>query len=411
VLKEQPTRSLDQLSAELMKQLASKGYGHGTMDNYRRAISRVGKYMKRKGINEYNEEVGKAYMADHFARSDISNFYRMYMKTVLRRLNDINIGIEYRLIEPKITLSIATHYSKLLDSYILACTNLGNKERTLSVKRKVCGEFLCSLVDFGCVDTQEINTDYICRSLLRFNNKDAYTVICSFLHYLYENNVVNADFSGIVPKYHRGKVLPTTYTIDEIHRLEAAVDRTSKNGKRNYAIILLASRLGLRSGDIVRLTFENVDFKGNSINFIQEKTSQPLSLPLLPEIRTAIEEYIKDARPIVESEFLFIGTHAPFKRITTSVVRHSLSEYFSIAGIDISDKKHGSHSLRSSLATSMINNGVPYEVVRRLLGHVDPNVIKHYARLDIENLRCYAIDVPAPSGKFGELLEGRAQQW
>jgi site-specific recombinase XerD len=86
-----------------------------------------------------------------------------------------------------------------------------------------------------------------------------------------------------------------------------------------------------------------------------------------------------------------------------------LTGYFKAAGIDISSKRHGPHTLRSSLASSMINSDVPYEVVRKLLGHVDPQAIRHYAKVDMEHLRRYAIEVPPPSGIFADILQGRVR--
>ena len=79
----------------------------------------------------------------------------------------------------------------------------------------------------------------------------------------------------------------------------------------------------------------------------------------------------------------------------------TLFDSFIAAGIDTSGKKHGPHAFRSSMASSMVNDGGSYEIARRILGHSDPNVIKHYARTDIENLRLCSIDPPAPSGLDG----------
>ena len=93
---------------------------------------------------------------------------------------------------------------------------------------------------------------------------------------------------------------------------------------------------------------------------------------------------------------------APYGRITTSIIRHATDRYFHKAGIDTSRKKHGPHTFRSSLASSMVNDGVSYETVRRILGHSDLNVIKHYAKGDIENLRLCALDPPRPKGIFAD---------
>ena len=104
-----------------------------------------------------------------------------------------------------------------------------------------------------------------------------------------------------------------------------------------------------------------------------------------------------------------MGHNAPYKGITTSVLRFATSKYFGLAGVDVSGKKHGPHTFRSSLASSMVNDDVPYEAVRAILGHSDPDAIKHYAKLDIEKLRECAIEVPKPSGSFKTFLDGGRQ--
>ncbi|WP_310176057.1 tyrosine-type recombinase/integrase [Neobacillus niacini] len=228
-----------------------------------------------------------------------------------------------------------------------------------------------------------------------------------FLKYLYKESIVGYDYSTIVPHYTRPFIIPTTYSEDEILKVENAIDRSSKIGISDYAMLLLATRLGMRSGDIAGLAFDEIDFEGNSIHLVQEKTLQMLELPLLPEIKDAIMNYIENARPTVNDEYrIFLRQNAPYQGITTSAIRFATTKYFRKAGIDISDKKHGLHTFRSSLASSMVNDQVPYDVVRKVLGHTDPNAIKHYAKVDIERLREYAIAVPAPSGVFEAFLKG-----
>ena len=402
-----PSRNFAQISAKLLKELSHRCYRPTTMDNYRRVLSRIGKFMEREGLCSYTAEVGSTFASDRVSNSSISTSHTNFIRTVIRRLNDVNAGVDYRLIESKPAPTVPTHYSELLESYLRHCSNIGNTGHTITQKRSICSKFLRFLNDLGCSDSQEISTDFICRAIVRHTNKDAYAIIRKFLRHLHETGILKIDYSGIIPKYSRSKILPTTYSTAEVCRLEATVDRSTKTGKRDYAVFLLTMRLGLRSGDIVGLTNEKIDFARNSITLIQEKTNQPLELPLLPEIRDAIEDYIKCARPDSGSEYIFLSANAPFGRMSTSSIRHSLTECFLAAGINISGKKHGPHSLRSSLASAMINAGVPYEVVRRLLGHNDPDVIKHYARIDVENLRRYAINVPPPSGKFEACLEGR----
>lgn len=103
---------------------------------------------------------------------------------------------------------------------------------------------------------------------------------------------------------------------------------------------------------------------------------------------------------------MFLRMIAPYQQITTATLRFVTTCYFRKAGIDISDKKHGPHTFRSSLASSMVNDQIPYDAVSKILGHTDSDAIKHYAKLDIEQLREYAIEVPEPSGIFKMFLDG-----
>jgi integrase len=119
--------------------------------------------------------------------------------------------------------------------------------------------------------------------------------------------------------------------------------------------------------------------------------------------------YIENGRPGVDENYVFLRMKAPYQRITTSALRFATTRYFKEAGIDISGKKHGPHTFRSSLASSMVNDDIPYDVVRSILGHTDPDAVKHYAKLDIGRLREYAIEVPEPSGIFKEYLDGGIQ--
>ena len=395
---------IEKLSDDLLKLLESKGYGIGTVDNYRRVLSRVSIFMKKFGFVEYTERVGEAFRAEY---SGFSAQWQRQIATIVKRLNELSCGAEFRLTQCAPGASVPAQFAEPLEAFLKSCAGSGNKENTVAGKRRFCGEFLCRLSEAGCNDIYDLSAAPICQAILKLENKDSYAVIRSFLRHLFEAGAVSRDYSGIIPKYRRHEVLPTIYTDDEISRVEDVIDRTTKTGKRDYAIFLLASRLGLRSGDIAALAFGNIDFSLSRISLEQSKTGRPLSLPLLPEISESLADYIDNARPNTEDEHIFIRANAPFERITTSLIRNSLTGYFKAANVDISGKKHGPHTLRSSMATSMVNSNIPYEAVRKALGHTDPQAIKHYAKVDIENLRMYAIDVPAPSGVFSMVLEGR----
>ena len=106
---------------------------------------------------------------------------------------------------------------------------------------------------------------------------------------------------------------------------------------------------------------------------------------------------------------VFINAYAPYNPVTTSTIRAALRKYISLAGIDYGNRKRGPHALRASLASSMVNNDISYETVRKVLGHSSKSAIKHYARIDIENLRKYSLTPPPPSGRFFDFLHGEVE--
>jgi site-specific recombinase XerD len=404
---EKKKRSIDQLSKALLELLVTKGYSPGTLKYYRLMLSRISVFMKKKKVDSYTESIGDFFFADYITKKTYSIQYQRTIKTVLRRLNELHNGIEYRLAKQSEEVSLPLQFSRILEGYSKFCKSAGNKENSIAKKRKLCYDLFCHIDEAGCKNVNDISAHHIHKALLRINNKDSYAVIRSMLQYLHDNKILGNDFSGIIPTYRRPVPLPATYSDEEIHRLENSVNRATGIGKRDYAIILLASRLGIRSADIAGMAYDNIDFINGSITFNQKKTGRPLSLPLLQEIHEAIHDYIQYARPNVKTNCLFIQAKAPYEKITTSIIRNMLTVHFKAAQVDILSKKHGPHALRCSMASSMVNNGVPYDVVRKALGHIDPQAIKHYAKVDIENLRLYAIDVPAPTGAFAKALQGR----
>lgn len=164
--------------------------------------------------------------------------------------------------------------------------------------------------------------------------------------------------------------------------------------------------MGIRGGDIATLTFEELDFKRNTICLTQQKTATPLSLPMLPEIKAALLDYLEHERASSDSEYVFLSLKPPFSHISVHLLGKLTSTAIRSAGIVPGGRKCGPHAFRASLASSMVNDDVPYEVVRNTLGHTDVNAIKSYAKLDVERLRVYALAVPKATGYFAKILSG-----
>ncbi len=198
---------------------------------------------------------------------------------------------------------------------------MGNKPTTVIEKKKSCILFLKYIGQAGCVDFSTLDAGLAGQALLIYTNKDNYARIRQFLKYLTDKGYTKTDFSGVVPHYKRRKVLPTTYTPAEITWVENVIDIATNTGKRDLAIIRLATRMGLRSGDIAKLKRSEVDLKTEYIHMIQEKTGEPLSLRMPDDASQAIVLYLKNTSfPGRNDGFVFHSISAPYNRITTSII-------------------------------------------------------------------------------------------
>ena len=127
--------------------------------------------------------------------------------------------------------------------------------------------------------------------------------------------------------------------------------------KRNYAIVLLASRLGLRSADIAGLEFSHLNWRNSKISLSTQKTGKTIELPILPEVGNALIDYLKHGRPISTSQKVFLLAKAPFCEITSMIVGNVIQATMRKSGVDTTRRKHGPHALRHSLATNMLRLG------------------------------------------------------
>lgn len=393
----------DELMQQVLEQLKNQGYMDSTLADYRRIYNRVHKFINQLGTDTYTKEAG-----DGFLHSmSVCKHTLALHACVIRRLNDYIDGKPYRCHHGNLTEEVTEIYAAVLNGYLDECKDSGNSLATIHAKKRACVSFLNYIEHAGCLELLELDAGLISQALLIYSNKDNYACIRLFLKYLADRGITRSDFSGIVPHYKRRKVLPTTYTTEEISKIEFSINTETDFGKRNLAIIRLATRMGLRSGDIAKLKWNEVDFNTGYISIIQEKTMQPLSLQMPQEVSDALFLYHENLASMPEDGYVFHSMIAPYNRITTSIIRHVVTNGFIDAKINITGKKHGPHTFRSSLASSMVNDGASYETVSKILGHSDPNVIKHYAKTDIENLRLCSIAPPVPSGFFEDYLSGK----
>jgi integrase len=174
-----------------------------------------------------------------------------------------------------------------------------------------------------------------------------------------------------------------------------AVDRNTPQGKKDYAIIILAVELALRVSDISKLQLDEIKWDKSTIELFQQKTGE--FLYMTNNVKWALLDYLMNVRS-KDSEYsnVFLRSKAPYTpygKVASFYDR--VNKYISLARIETEGKHHGLHSCRHGLATRLMNDGTSITVVSEALGHKFANVTKDYIRIDISRLRLVALEVPS----------------
>ena len=399
------------LAETLLAEMRESGFGTYCLMCTARYAKHLSDFMDREDLRKYDEVTGSAFLEEFCQTHHGATNQRI--KLFIARINAVQSGagfIAYRKLAVPATLPVKLEM--LLERYRQYCVSKGNCAASVQRNGYCCHSFLKLLADDGVIDSEGITSAAVSTAILRVTSVRALPVIRAFLRFLAETKYLSHDYSFLVPYVRPPQPLPSVYSVEEIQRIETqvrydAINGITSIGKRDYAMLLMATRLGLRPCDIVSLTFSELDFQAETIRIVQAKTDTPLELPMLPVICDALQDYIKNARGNHSSQYVFLSMQPPYWHVSPAVLSGRVRRAILAAGIDRNGRGVCARALRSSLASSMVNDGVPYEVTRRTLGHRDKDAIRHYAKLDVEQLKLYALEPPAASSRFAEILSGR----
>ena len=218
----------------------------------------------------------------------------------------------------------------------------------------------------------------------------------SFLQFLLLRGILLQDLSQVLPQIRvmRDATIPSVWDPELVARLLKVIDRSSPKGKRDYAILLLAYRLGMRSADIRTLRLDDLNWEAATIEFTQSKSLAPLCLPLTEEVGEALIDYLKSGRPPTNHREVFVKLRPPFVPFSeNNHLYHIVTHWRELAGIHFrTDQRHGLHSLRHTLATQLLREQTPFHVISEILGHASTASTLIYAKADVEALRRAALD-------------------
>jgi len=411
-------QTIDNLMNEMFDYMKDIHRSEGTIYRYRSRWQKVKDFMLENKIKYYDTYVEQAYLSSVLGDFDYHQLNRKEKELV----NVIEVLSEFQK-TGRILMGQRKHKPKVFKGDIGSVITefISYRGNTLKLSENTIQSYVFHLYPFCCHMNNEGMKqigDIKASDILSYieqmdpnasaNKHVALNILKIFFRYLYEHQILSVDYSRIIPKdnYTNQPKLPSTFTEEEINALLGAVDRGSPRGKRDYAILLLTTKLGLRASDICGLRFENINWERNIISINQNKTGKMLELPLLPEIGNAIIDYLKYGRPVSQLNYCFLQKVSPYNRIHTTDLGNMIRKYITLAGINCLNRRHGPHALRHSFANALLKAKAPLPVISEALGHTKMASSMFYLRVDINSLRKCALEVPVVPSSFYEQKGG-----
>lgn len=386
-----------------------QGYSQSTLKLHGMVYTGLLKFMRNNHYTAFNEDVGLEYVRSRTGTT-MKGFYgtgdrktNAYMKPVQNllvylRTGDLSFNMRPKIADFRCPKGFEEEYFLLQDAY---------EERyyasaTIKCNNNIIHKFLYFLDSENVTESSEITASHITKFLGNYSKakpKYVATILSNMRNYLsliYLQGFTEEDLSRLLPKVRvmRNAFIPYSWDTEDVKKLLGAVDRADPKGKRDYAILLMVARLGLRVSDIRGLKFTNLNWNRKTITLNMQKTKRPIELPLLDDIGWAVIDYLKNGRPQTQSDRVFVRHRAPFDAFgENECFQRELHRYMIKAGLDIPlDVHSGMHSLRSTLARNMLETNTPLPVISETLGHQNINTTSIYLKIDIAGLRKCALD-------------------
>lgn len=399
---------LSQLILNALDHLDHLEYSRRSIHRYRTTWKHLTEFSRQKNLgNEFSDNLLTQFLNEYLIRDGEraapKEGWRWHIAFELKVLGDFarNKCIKRRLTYWQ-KIILPPDMKKPLHDYQIYC-NEKLYLRAWTIHRRVIEltfllDFLSSNKKKTLDQVQAVDLSDFVSSRTHYKPKTVARILSdmrSFFRFLTVRGILQKDLSLTLPtvRVPRDTHIPSVWDRELIVKLLSAIDRSSARGKRDYAILLLACRLGLRVSDIRTLRLNNLDWEGAKITLIQEKTNTPLILPLPEEVGEALIDYLKSGRPETTHREVFLTMNSPFKPFGRGNLYHIINYWRHLAGVSFRTKQcRGLHSLRHSLATQLLREGTPFQTISEILGHTTLESTLIYAKADVEALRSVGLD-------------------
>lgn len=393
---------IKQLSKKAAIWLKDHGYTESTSYvNYVRFWNGLVKSTDKN--TEFSKFISATYVTNKYGRGIMEENpsllppkeYRVYRAfQALETFHSVGSISGTSMVGASVRQALPEYENSILESYLLHIGNLGYSIKSKRYAYATVHHYLLSCPLFIISDSQVLGYFNATAGCSKQTTKSRLKVLKRFLLYCFEQGFVDANYSVLFPssKRRRYTEIPSVYTPDEISLLLNYLKNRNQNRKRNYAIALLAAVYGFRSGDLVEMLLSDIDWDNGMIRIIQSKTGKELKHHLMPQTGNALTSYLLEERPDSIDSRIFLKQDGG--RLNSTSVSAMIFNAFLRTGIVINDRKHGSHSLRHSLASNMLASDSGMLEISKTLGHASVDTTRIYAKVDIIHLRLCGLEVP-----------------
>jgi site-specific recombinase XerD len=400
--------TINQLVDDVLSELERLNYSYNSLCGFRSFYKRVLDFANERKELYFSEQLGREFLKEkynctiNYYQESMTNKFKAPIRKI-RILGDYQLhGVIIRRIVKKPGYIKPPQFEKVLLAYEKECEKNDYSKRGLRTRLQRLFFFIDYLDARNVQDVNDITSDMISdyvKTIYPHHEKSISSILATlrgFLKFLYLNQYINEDLSLKVPKqkkYYYPSV-PSVWNKEDVVRMLESVDRGNPAEKRDYAILLLVARLGIRVGDIKSLCLSDLNWRSKTIEIRQNKTKNTVVYPILKDIGWALIDYLKNARPITNSPFVFIRMNAPYEPFSKDAnLYHIITKYTRRSGIIIPrGKRNGLHSLRHTLASTLLEDGTPLPLISEILGHINSKTTGIYMQTGIENLRSCAVD-------------------
>jgi len=404
-----------ELVSRLDAELVGLGYKPSTMVWYRGCWRRLETFFASRGAHEFSLDVAMSWVdqacGGFFDKEQAGTLKAtdLYLFRVAAMLDDFAVhGAVLRRYTRTVDKLHADEVA-LVTRFQGWLRETGCAPSTVRAYGTVAGEFLALVGTRGGLAGLDARIiDAFAATLSGYQAKTVEHKLCavrSFLRFAGSHALIDVAVLDAVPaaKSSRQARVPSVWCPGDVAAVLQAIDRGNPCGKRDYAIILLITRLGLRGVDVKRLRLDDLDWPGNRLSVVQAKTGRRVQLPLLKDVGWAIIDYVRYGRPACDCPEVFVRHTAPIGPFSDQDHLHQiLAKHARVAHVPLGEqRRHGMHSLRHTLATRLLEQGTPAEQIADILGHQQVASTGVYLKASLRLLAQCALDPDAPTTGAG----------